>query len=60
MKIKVNNACIILSYIFVFISAFTYLRFTVTQIYRWRLLYLSSMMGIIILSFIIENGIIQL
>ncbi len=52
MKIKVNNACIILSYIFVFISAFTYLRFTVTQIYRWRLLYLSSMMGIIILSFI--------
>ena len=52
MKIKVNKACIILSYIFVFISAFTYLRFTVTQIYRWRLLYLSSMMGIIILSYI--------
>ena len=52
MKIKVSNACIVLIYILTFTSALTYLRYTTTDIYTWRILYLVSVLGINVLCII--------
>ena len=52
MKFKVNNACIVLIYILTFVSALTYLRYTTTDVYAWRILYLGSVLGINVLCII--------
>ena len=52
MKLKVRDCSIVLIYILLFISAFTYIRHTYTQVYTWRLLYLSSMLAIIVMCII--------
>ena len=56
MKIKVKDFCVTFSYILVFVVAITYLRYTVTQIYTWRLFYYVSMVGIILLCILYMMG----
>ena len=44
---KGNKALITVNYIFVFIAAIAELRFTLTDVYSWRLLYHISIFAII-------------
>ena len=52
MRFRINKACIVFIYILTYISAVTYLRYTTTDIYSWRLLYLGSVLGIEVLCII--------
>lgn len=52
MKFKVNKACIVLIYLLTFVSALTYLRYTTTDVYTWRILYLGSVLGINVLCIV--------
>lgn len=46
VNFRLKNACIVLIYIFTYFSALTYLRYTTTGVYRWRILYLGFVLGI--------------
>ncbi len=52
MKLKINNACIVLIYILTYLAALTYLLHTTTDVYAWRILYLCSVLGINVLCII--------
>ncbi len=52
MKVRINNACIVTIYILTFVSALTYLRYTITDAYIWRILYLGSVLGINVLCIV--------
>ena len=47
MVIKIKDTCIVIIYVLIFVSALAYVRFTVTNVYKWRMLYFASIFGII-------------
>ncbi len=50
MKIKIKDVCIVIIYILIFVSALANMRYTVTNVYSWRLLYIASIFAIIAFS----------
>ena len=64
-RIDIKNAIITLIYILIFVSAVTYMRFTINHVSMWKILYNSSIELIVILSVLygiitaMPNGIVR-